>query len=105
MGIKMKEKIAKLDKVSIGLIFGLILPILGFFGSYLVKHGALSFDEFVSLAVNPNADQQDILIFCLIPNMFMFYLSNFRWQINEFTKGLVGVTIVALLGLILMTAL
>ncbi len=101
----MKEKIAKLDKVSIGLIFGIILPILGFFGSYFVKGGNVTFDEYVSLATNMNADQQDILIFCLIPNMFMFYLSNFRWQLNEFTKGLVGVTIVALIALILMTQL
>lgn len=101
----MKKKITKLDKVSIGLIFGIILPILGFFGSFAVKGGALTFDAYVSLAFNPNADQQDILIFCLIPNMFMFYLSNFRWQFNEFTKGLVGLTIVALVGLIIMTAL
>ena len=101
----MKEKLAKIDKVSIGVIFGFVLPIIGFFISYLVKGGAVDFDGYVSLAMNTNADQQDILIFCLIPNMFMFYLSNFRWQLNEFTKGLVGVTIVALIGLILLTQL
>ena len=101
----MKEKLAKIDKVAIGVIFGLVLPILGFFASYFVKGGAVDFDGYVSLAMNTNADQQDILIFCLIPNMFMFYLSNFRWQLNEFTKGLVGVTIVALIGLILLTQL
>ena len=101
----MKEKLAKIDKVSIGLIFGIILPIIGFFASFMVKGGQVTFDEYVALAMNTNADQQDILIFCLIPNMFMFYLSNFRWQFNEFTKGLVGVTIVLLIGLILMTAL
>ena len=101
----MREKIEKLDKVGLGLIFGIVLPILGFFASYAVKGGAVTFDEYVSLAMNTNADQQDILIFCLIPNMFMFYLSNFRWQLNEFTKGLVGVTIVLLIGLILLTQL
>jgi len=99
----MKEFIAKIDNVFIGIIFGLILPIIGFYLSYLVKGGQVDFETYSDLAFKKSMDQQDILIFCLIPNMFMFYFSNFRWKINEFTKGLVGVTIVLLIGLVLLT--
>lgn len=101
----MKEFLVKIDKVIIGLGVGSVLPIIGFYISYLVKarNGVVSFDGYMNLAFNQSMEQQDILIFCLIPNMFMFYLSNFRWQINEFTKGLVGITIVLLVALILLT--
>lgn len=101
----MKEKLAKIDNVFIGLIVGAILPIIGFYISFLVKarNTIVDFDSYTDLAFNSSAEQQDILIFCLIPNMFMFYFSNFRWQLNEFTKGLVAVTIVCLVGLILLT--
>lgn len=101
----MKEKLAKIDKVLIGVLVGTILPIIGFYISFLVKarNGVVSFDTYTDLAFNSSMEQQDILIFCLIPNMFMFYFSNFRWQLNEFTKGLVAVTIVCLVALILLT--
>ncbi|MEO9548118.1 MAG: hypothetical protein ABJF27_00950 [Crocinitomicaceae bacterium] len=99
----MEDKFAKYDKTINGLIAGIILPIIGFFLSYLIKGGQVSFDDYVSLTFNQSSDQQDILILSLIPNMFMFYLSNFRWGLNDFTKGLVGTTIVLLIALILIT--
>ena len=101
----MREKLEKLDKVVIGLIVGAILPIIGFYISFLVKarNGVVDFDTYVDLAFGQSVEQQDILIFCLIPNMFMFYFSNFRWQLNEFTKGLVAITIVLLVALIAIT--
>jgi hypothetical protein len=79
----MAVKFEKYDKTVNGLIAGLILPI--------------------GRAFRHSSDQQDILILSLIPNMFMFYLSNFRWNLNNFTKGLVGTTIVLLIALIAMT--
>ena len=81
------------------------MPVLGFFLSYLVKTRKtnVSFDQFVDLAFRSNEQQQDILIFCLIPNMLMFYFSNFRYRWNEFTKGLVTMTVIALLCLIFLT--
>ena len=101
----MKEKLAKLDNVYVGLIVGTILPIIGFYISFLVKarNGVVSFDTYIDMAFGSSMYQQDILIFCLIPNMFMFYFSNFRLKLNEFTKGLVAVTIVCLVALILLT--
>ena len=103
----MKEKLAKLDKLHWGLIIGTILPIIGFVLSYVVKtwgvYPAISFDDYLNMAFGNSQDQQDILIFSLIPNMFMFYFSNFRWQLYEFTKGLVGVTVIGLIVIVIMT--
>jgi hypothetical protein len=99
----MAVKFEKYDKTVNGLIAGLILPIIGFFLSYFIKGGIVSFEDYIGRAFRHSSDQQDILILSLIPNMFMFYLSNFRWNLNNFTKGLVGTTIVLLIALIAMT--
>lgn len=103
--INMEEKKAKIDKLMYGIIAGAILPILGFFLSYIVKTRGtnVTFDQYMDLAFRSNEQQTDILIFCLIPNMLMFWLSNFQNRWNEFTKGLVGTTVVALLCLIFLT--
>ena len=98
----MKEKLKKIDKAGLGVLFGAILPIIGFFVSYLVKTRGMEsvdFSYYINMALHSPDNQQDILIFCMIPNMFMFYLSNFRWNLTNFTKGLVAVTL--LLGLML----
>lgn len=99
----MKEKLAKFDKVFYGVVIGTILPIIGFILSFWVKGGLITFERYLDLTLKSSDYQQDILIFCLIPNMLAFYLSNFRWQLYEFTKGLVVVTVVALLALIIIT--
>lgn len=99
----MSEKLAKFDKVFYGLILGAILPVIGYYLSFMVKGGLIDFDTYVRYTLQTSEYQQDILIFCLIPNMLLFYFTNFRWQLYEFTKGLVGITVVALLILIFMT--
>ena len=94
----------KYDKTLYGVIAGILLPILGYFLSFLVKtRGTLiTFDDYWKMTLIGD-HQQDILIFCLIPNMFLFYFTNFRWNIYNTTKGLVGVTLVLGLGLFIIT--
>lgn len=93
----------KFDKVIYGVIAGIILPIIGFFISFPIKRApTTSFAEYITYATGGD-NQQDILIFCMIPNMFLFYFTNFRWNLYELTKGLVGVTLVLGLGLFFLT--
>lgn len=99
----MEEKLEKFDKVIYGLGLGFILPIIGYYLSYLVKGRNVDWNTYVEYTIQTSEYQQDILIFCLIPNMLLFYFTNFRWRLYEFTKGLVGITVVALLILIFMT--
>lgn len=98
----MKEKLEKLDRIHWGVIFALVLTVLGFLLSYpVLTRGEIGWDftRYINYAKAGGPHRQNILIFSLLPNMFMFYLSNFRWSLYEFTKGLVGTTLV--LGLIL----
>lgn len=90
----------KFDKTVYGVVLGLILPIIGFFVSFLIKTRGtpFTFSDYTDMAMRGD-NQQDILIFCLIPNMFLFYFTNFRWNTYNLTKGLVGVTLI--LGLLL----
>ena len=96
----MKDKLKKYDKAILGVIFGLVLPVFGFLLSYpvLTREINMPFDRYLSYAVN-GVDRQNIMIFCMLPNMFLFYLVNFRWSLVEFTKGLVAMTL--LFGLLL----
>lgn len=101
-----REKIAKYNKLSYGLIISLILPIFGFIISYFIKtreFDNVSFGEYFRTHILGNSmDQMDVLIFSMLPNMLLFYFVNFRWSLFEFTKGLVGVTLaIALLVIFL----
>ncbi|MBI3136793.1 MAG: hypothetical protein HYZ14_19115 [Bacteroidetes bacterium] len=101
MGILIMEKY---DKTIYGVIAGLVLPVIGFFLSFLIKtRGTLiTFDDYWQMTMRGD-HQQDILIFCLIPNMFLFYFTNFRWNTYNMTKGLVGVTLILGLALFIIT--
>lgn len=94
------EKIKKYDTLAAGLVVGVVLPIIGFVISYVVKTQGveISMGEYFQKLIGDSPDKMDILIFSMIPNMFLFYFVNFRWQMYEFTKGIVGVTLV--LGII-----
>ena len=90
------DKLEKYDKVSLGLIIGLILPIIGFIASYYIKTRGLdiSFNDYFFQRLLHSADKIDIIVFSMIPNMLLFYFVNFKWSLYEFTKGIVGVTLI-----------
>lgn len=100
----MQEKLKKYNKVIFGVIFGAILPLVGFLLSYpvLTRGLDMTFDRYMSYAAH-GADRQNIMIFCMLPNMFLFYLVNFRWNLGEFTKGLVAMTLILGVALVLLS--
>lgn len=91
-----QDKLKKYDKVSYGLTIGLFLIVIGFILSYFVKTAGLHipFNEYFFNNLLKSDDKMDIIIFSMIPNMFLFYFVNFRWALYEFTKGIVGITLV-----------
>lgn len=100
----MEDRMEKYDKMSYGIIVGIILTVGGFFLSYpiLTRGTDMAFADYINY-VQHGADRQNIMIFCLLPNMFLFYFTNFRWHLNGFTKGLVGVTLLFGLLLVILT--
>ncbi len=96
-----RDKLKKYDKAVIGVTVGLVFTILGYFLSYPIltrTYADYTLERYFYYTVN-GPDRQQILIFSLLPNMFLFYFVNFRWNLGEFTKGLVAITL--LLGLLL----
>jgi len=95
----------KYDKVSYGLIAGLIFPIIGFFVAYLIKGADSSLGTFwfIFIKDSDGANQfvseqytntrREILTLCLICNMLVFYLPFFIWKMDRFSKGIVGSTL------------
>lgn len=103
----MKEKLKKYDRPIYGVIIGLILPIIGFLISYPILTRGYSYEEmdfqrYINYTIH-GIDRQTILIFCMLPNMFLFYFSNFRLNMIEFTKGLVAMTLLLGIMLIILT--
>ena len=98
MGFKIKimSFTEKYDKMSYGLILGLTLPIVGFLLSYFIRTMGMeniSLGRYISNYIS-SSDKMDITIFAMLPNMLLFYFVNFKWNMYEFTKGIVGLTLV-----------
>ncbi len=101
----MEEKLKRFDKIIVGILAGIVLTLIGYILSYYVlQHNLPDFESYMNYSIRGN-DRQTILIFSLLPNMFFFYLTNFRWQLNQMTKGLVGLTLILGLVLVLFTVL
>ncbi len=106
MGFKIKNMnfIKKYDKMSYGLILGLTLPIVGFIFSYFIKTMGMedmTLSQYISNYIS-SGDKMDITIFSMLPNMLLFYFVNFKWNMYEFTKGIVGVTLIMGITVVIM---
>jgi len=90
------DKLKKYDKIGYGLAVGLILPVIGFIVSYFIKAAPIeiTFGDYFNNHLLHSEDKMDIIIFSMIPNMFLFYFVNFKWAMYEFTKGIVGITLI-----------
>ncbi|WP_133122211.1 hypothetical protein [Brumimicrobium salinarum] len=84
----------KLDHRAVGLIFGVVLPIIGFIVFWQWKHGERTINEVFSFMASSSSNRNSLLIFPIIPNLLLFYFTNFQWRWDRFTTGLVAVTIV-----------
>ena len=84
--------IQKLDKTVIGAIFGAVIPIITFLIYWQLNfNGSLgTFIDFLSATAR---NRNNPLVFSMIPNLVLFYLTNFQLKMNNFTVGLVGATL------------
>jgi ABC-type bacteriocin/lantibiotic exporter with double-glycine peptidase domain len=93
-----EETKEKLDKIWVGLVFGGLLPVIGFFVSKLFKdrEGSYSVQAYWNLLIGQNDYYLDILTFSLIPNLLAFYFFFFMWKMDQALKGLIFMTIIYL---------
>lgn len=93
-----QETKEKLDKIWVGIAFGGVLPIIGFFISKMFKdkEGSYSLKAYWNLLIGQNDYYLDILTFSLIPNLLAFYFFFFMWKMDQALKGLIFMTIIYL---------
>ena len=99
------KRFKKLDTFKHGAVIGLTFPIIGFFISFLVKGSEMSLETYWQVFTQSSdlvsdltrdiyADsRQSTLVFCLLPNLLLFYFSFFQYKIDRFSKGLVAITL------------
>ncbi len=84
----------KLDKTYMGIIVGIILPIIAFFGFYWFKAAdQYLLGNYVDYLMADKLNRNGPLIFTMVPNLVLFYFTNFQFKWYQFTVGLVGITL------------
>lgn len=89
----MKAWLKKIDKLKIGVVVGLVLPVISFLIYAQVKYSYYDFGQLFDYMMRHEDNRHDLLIFPVLPNMALFYFANYQLAIYRFTQGLVGVTI------------
>ena len=89
----MAEFILKKDNLKLGMILGLIGPVLGLVVIYFLKFTSISFIEFIDLFLNTNKLITSIGALCLLANaiLFTFYINTHR---DNTAKGIFVTTLI-----------
>jgi hypothetical protein len=83
----------KFDKTKIGVILGVIMPIIAFILFWQFKYGEKDAEQLYYYMSHNSGNRNDLLIFPLIPNLLLFYFTNFQWRWDKLTYGLVAATL------------
>lgn len=95
----------RFDNIFIGMIAAIVLPliVLSIYASVISTDGNLN-TLYYTIMEKPQF-RLKILTIGIIPNLFLFYIVNNRLQMNEFTRGLVLITVLLGIGVIVWTQL
>jgi hypothetical protein len=85
--------IFKRDQYAFGVLLGLVMPILSFFGYYYWKFSLFSFEDFIYLLQSNKQLVTALSIPCLLMNIVIFTLY-INGQRDKTAKGIFFVTIV-----------
>jgi hypothetical protein len=94
----------KKDNLKLGLILGLIGPILGLVVVYFLKFPSLEFSEFFDLFINTNKLITSLGSLCLLANVILFtlYINTHR---DQTAKGIFLTTLVYGIGILILKIL
>ena len=93
--------ILKKDNLKLGLVLGLLGPILGLVVVYFVKYGELSFSDFFELFINTKSMITAIGSLSLLANVVLFtlYVNTHR---DNTAKGIFIVTLIYGIAILLL---
>ena len=81
----------KYDKLTTGIVSGLVLPLIIAFFVFLFAKGNPSLNEWLNKIVNAGV-QTHIITLCVFPNVLIFLLFN-HFDMLRASRGVLGVTI------------
>jgi hypothetical protein len=82
----------KFDRVSSGLICGVIFPLIVGLTIYLFTSGGISLGSYLSRIAETNIITHSITL-CVFPNIFIFLIFN-RFDMLRAARGMLAITIV-----------
>lgn len=91
----------KIDKPIYGAVLALVLPILGFLFFKELNYPEKSYEQIYRFMKGSANNRNELVIFPLIPNLVLFYFSNYQWRLDKFTQGLVFITVFLALGVVI----
>ena len=96
--------ILKKDNLKLGIVLGLIGPVLGLVVIYFIKFGGLDFSEFLDLFFNTNRLITSIGSLSLLANVILFtlYINTHR---DKTAKGIFLVTLIYGIGILVLKIL
>ena len=96
--------IFKKDNLRLGLVLGLIGPLLGLAVIYLIKFRSFTFMEFLTTFMNDNRMITSIGALSLLANAILFtiYVNTHR---DETAKGIFAVTVIYGIGILILKIL
>jgi hypothetical protein len=96
--------IFKKDSLKLGLVLGLLGPVLGLVVIYFINYSALSFKEFFDLFINTNRLITSIGSLSLLANVILFtiYINTHR---DNTAKGIFVITLIYGIGILLLKIL
>ncbi len=86
-----RRKKNKLDTVGIGLLAGLVLPVVIFFAVYLIEDSAMSFDKYISGMWQMNALIK-LMSLCVFANVAVFWIF-LKKKYEKAARGVLAATI------------
>lgn len=94
----------KKDNLKLGLVLGLIGPMLGLVVVYFLKFPSISFSEFFDLFINTNRLITSLGSLCLLANVILFtlYINTHR---DHTAKGIFITTLVYGIGILILKIL
>ena len=89
------------DNLKLGLILGLIAPIIVFFIIYLIRFSGYALDEFVRVFMNEKRIITFWGVWCLVGNiaLFTYYINTAK---DRTAKGIFAITVVYGIGILLL---
>ena len=83
-----------LDNVWAGMFIGVLLPILGFLLSKVVKAPGMLMKDYWRIFVDAALEEnKDIIVFSMLPSMLMFWVFFFVLKFDNASKGMVITTL------------